>query len=195
MATARVKEKFRDWNLYHKIVAAGIAAMVFWTVLRALFVIDTAFEVQDERVLNAEPAAIWPFVVENQLRDNWTAELVRVQGVSVEVGRNRFLYWKRRYQEWRSYEVTSALVHERVFHTVQSSDEDERWWEVELEPVGPCQTRVKLRELIRPIAYEDRFWFFRVQDERQQRLAISLDALNRQLKEKGGLCEPPQTSD
>lgn len=191
----RVKERFRDWNLYHKAVAATVAAMVFWVFLRAVFVYDTAFELKAEKTINANPEALWPYIIGNPLRDNWIAELLRVQGVSVDVGRNRFLYWKRRYTQWRSYEVTTALVKERIFHTAQTSDLDERWWEVELEPLGPCRTKVKLRELIRPLEYKDRFWFFRVEEERQARLDVSLEALERQLKEKGGLCEPPSQSD
>jgi uncharacterized protein YndB with AHSA1/START domain len=182
------KERFRDWNLYHKGVAAAIAAMVFWVLLRAILVIDGAFEVREEGIIEANPEEIWPYITENAKRDDWTAELMRVQGVSVEVGRNRFLYWKRRYDQWRSYEVTTGLVQNRVFQTEQVSDEDRRWWYVTLDPIAPCQTRVTFREVIEPLAYKDRFWFFRVEEARQKRLAYSLEALERKLSSANSVC-------
>jgi len=176
------KDKFRDWNLYHKSIVAVVAAFAVSVGLRAYLVYDGAFEISDEMVLNASADEIWPWVVDNKKRADWQGEVIRVQGLSVEVGRKRLLYWKRGYKRWHSFETTTALVAERLFKSEQESDFDTRWFEVELVPESSCQTKVKLREVIRPNDYEDRFWFFRVEAERRQRLENSLSALERWLR-------------
>lgn len=183
-----VKDRFRDWGLYHKAVVAGIAAFVLSATVRAILVIDGAFELTDEIELDASASEIWPWVIENQKRPDWQGEVMRVQGLSSDVGRNRLVYWKRRFKQWRSYEVTTALVPERLFKAVQESDLDKRWWEVELIPDGECRTKVRLRELIQPLEYSERFWFFRVEEERQQRLKNSLNALERWVEKKKTRC-------
>ena len=182
------KDRFRDWGLYHKAVVATLAAVVFAIAVRAVMVIDGAFEFTDEIVIEASAAEIWPWVVENKKRTDWEGEIFRIQGRSNEVGRNRLVYWKRRYSRWRSYEVTTAMVAERLFETERESDLDRRWWRAELVPEAPCRTRVKLRELIQPEAYTDRFWFFRVKEERQQRLAHSVAALKRWVESEAQAC-------
>ena len=184
------KDRFRDWGLYHKSIVAAIAAFVLGVAVRAVLVIDGAFELKDEIVLEASTAEIWPWVVENLKRPNWQGEVMRVQGLSSDIGRNRLVYWKRGYDTWRSYEVTTALVQERVFRAVQESDFDKRWWEVELVPEGVCRTRVKFREVIQPTLYRDRFWFFRVEEERQQRLQASAAGLKRWVMYEKKACDP-----
>lgn len=189
-----VRERFSDWGLYHKIIVAVLAAVVVGVSSRAILVIDGAFEVTDEIVINAGASEIWPWVIDNKLRTDWQGEIIRIQGRSTDVGRNRLVYWKRRYARWRTYEVTTAVVAERLFETEQEGDMDRRWWRTELVPEGPCQTRVKLRELIQPHEYSDRFWFFRVDEERQQRLAHSVAALKRWVESKETSC-PAKAAD
>jgi len=173
------KEKFRDWNLYHKGIVAALAAFAVAVGIRAYLVYDGAFEVSAERVLDASAADIWPWVITNGKRADWQGEVLRIQGLSVDVGRKRLLSWKRGYERWQSFETTTTLVNERLFKSKQDSDFDTRWFEVELVPAGDCKTNVKLREIIQPTAYSERFWFFRIETERQQRLENSLDSLGR----------------
>jgi len=178
-SSVKAKDRFRDWNLYHKGIVAAFAAFVFVVCVRAFLVYDGAFEIVDRRVLNTSASNIWPWVVENKKRADWQGEIIRVQGLSVAVGRKRLLYWKRGYKQWRAFETTTALVTERLFKSTQESDFDMRWFEVELVPGGACRTEVKLREVIQPTDYSERFWFFNVQEERERRLENSLDALER----------------
>jgi len=173
------KDRYRDWGLYHKAVAAIVMALVLSVVVRAVMAIDSAYQIQNEIVIEASTADVWPWVIENDKRPNWQGEILRVNGVSTEVGRNRLVYWKRDYKRWRSYETTTALVVERLFKSEHDSDTDRRWWQIELVPESLCRTRVVLTEIIQPTAYEDRFWFFRVKAERQQRLENSVKALKR----------------
>ncbi len=176
----RYKDKFRDWNLYHKSVAAFVAALFVSVIYHAIIVYDGAFEYTDERIIEAPASEIWKFVTDNKNRVRWQGELILVNGLSIEEGRSRMLYWQRVYKRWRSWEQTTELVQERLFRSVQETDDDTHWWSVELEPLGECSTRVIIRDIIRPNAYEDRFWFFRRNDAAEdQRLEVSFNALER----------------
>ena len=182
------KERFRDWGLYHKLVAAMLVAMALSVVVRALLAIDAAYEVKDEIVIEASTAAIWPWVLENTKRADWQGEIVRVSGISSDKGSSRLVFWKRRYKTWRSYEITTALVKERLFRSEHDSDEDKRWWQIELVPEAPCRTKVIYTETIQPNAYEDRFWFFRVRDERQQRVENSVKSIKGWVEKTATIC-------
>ena len=188
------KDRFRDWGLYHKLVATAVVAFAFATGLRAFLVIDGAFELTEEVVLAANPDEVWPWIVENDKRPDWQGEITRVQGLSSDIGRNRLVYWKRGYSRWRSFELTTALVVGRLFKSEQESDFDRRWWQVELFQLEPCRTRVVLKEVIRPTEYKDRFWFFRVEEERQQRLIDSVEALKRWVESEPSVCRPDEAT-
>ncbi len=179
MARRKPKDRFRDWGLYHKAVAAFVVSLIIGVIYRALIVIDGAFEITDERLIHAPAEQVWEFVIDNKNRVRWQGELIEVAGFSIEEGDTRMLSWQRVYDRWRSWETTTDLIPFRVFKTHQEADEEERWFSVDLAPKGKCSTLVKLRELIRPKAYNDRFWFFRVSDVHQKRLAVSLEALDR----------------
>jgi hypothetical protein len=188
------KERFRDWGLYHKAVAAVAVAAILSVVVRALLMIDAAFELRAQVTLDVSAAEIWPWIIGNLRRSDWQGEITKVQGLSTDVGRSRLLYWKRGYDEWSSYEKTTALVPERLFKVAQDSDFDNRWWQVELVPLSPCKTRVKLVEIIQPLEYRDRFWFFQVREERQARLENSVKALKRWIGETAKPCSAADTA-
>ncbi len=181
-------DRFRDWGLYHKAVAALVAGVVLSVVVRALIAIDAAYEIKDQIVIEASAAEIWPWVIENDKRSDWQGEVIRLNGVSTDVGRSRMLYWKRDYKRWRSYEVTTEIVPQRRLKTEQESDIDRRWWQVELVPQSPCRTRVILTEHIKPTLYADRFWFFQVREQRQKRLENSVRDLKRWVEKTSKAC-------
>ena len=187
---AKVKDKFRDWNLFHKAIVAALVAFGLSVLVKAYFAIDGAYELKEERIIPASAAAIWPWVTENLKRPHWQGEVIRVQGLSTEVGRRRLLFWQRQFENWRSSEVTTALVQERLFSVEQESDFDTRWLEVELTPLGPCETKVTMTEIIQPALFSDRFFFFRVREKRQQRLANSLPYLENWVLKSTPTCAP-----
>ena len=193
-----VRDRFRDWNLLHKSVVAFIAAVAISLSFRAFIVIDAAFQTEQEIILPYDSAVIWPWVTDNQNRARWQAELIdlqRLMGVADTPGSTRLLFWKKRYKRWQAVEQTSEVVQERLFATLQESDGDQRWFRVELTPLGQCQTRVVIRETIRPLAYTDRFWFFRYSGDHADRLKVSLAALDRWLGKVAPACEAtPVTS-
>ena len=175
----KYRDSFKDWNLYHKGVAAFITALVVSVLYHGYVVYGGAFEFKREQVIEAPVAEVWSFVTDNENRVRWQGELTLVNGLSFEEGRSRMLYWQRVYRRWRAWEETTELVQERVFRTRQEADHEVRWWSVELEPITPCQTKVVIRDVIRPNAYKDRFWFFRESDAQEKRMDVSIGALER----------------
>ena len=182
------KDHFRDWGLYHKAVAALITALVLSVFVHAIFAIDSAYEVSDEIVIEANTADIWPWLIENKKRSDWQGEILKVVGTSVDVGRTQLVSWRRDFKHWRSYEVTTALVKERLFKSEHDMDTEKRWWQIELVPKGPCSTLVKYTETIQPIKYDDRFWFFKVIDARRQRLENSVKSLKKWVEKTRETC-------
>jgi len=183
------KDRFRDWGLYHKLVATLLVAMVFSVMVRLLLAIDAAYEVKSEIIIETSAAEVWPWLVDNRKRADWQGEIMWVSGVSAEAGTSRLVFWKRRYQHWRSYELITALVKERLFRSEHQSDEDTRWWQIELVPETVCRTKIVYTETIRPRAYQDRFWFFRVRDERKERLTESVKSLKSWAEQSAVSCD------
>lgn len=186
-----MKDRFRDWNLYHKSVVAVLAAFAVSIVFRLILVIDAAFEVTEEVVLPYDAEAIWAWVTQDENRGRWQAELVdvqRLQGNETEAGSTRLVFWKKRGKRWHAVEQTSEVLPGRVFATIQESDDDQRWFRVELRPEDTCSTRIRVSEVIRPKAYSDRFWFFREADEHEEKWGTSLEALDRWLGRRAPEC-------
>ncbi|MFC4348929.1 hypothetical protein ACFO5Q_13835 [Kordiimonas lipolytica] len=178
----KVKDRFRDWNLLHKSVVALIAAFFVSVAYRAVIVIDSAFEVQQEAVLPYAAETIWPWIYTPERRSNWQAwqiDYAPYMGAPDKVESTRLARWKKEYKRWHAVERTTEVVQARVYATVQESDKDTRWFRVELTPEGPCSTRVRLYDMVRPKGYEERFWFFTSLDDEQKRVDASLKALDR----------------
>lgn len=188
-----MKDRFRDWNIYHKCVAAFVAAMAFGVVLRAVLVIDTAFEVNDRRVFAASAETIWALMSTDEERDKWQAEmidLVELTGPTTEAGATRLLFWKRGLRRWQSVERTRDMLTGRVLGMVQSSDNDTRWVTMTLDVLDTCQTELVIEEIIEPANYLDRFWFFSQRTIHENRLASSLDAMERWVSIEDPVCGP-----
>ncbi|TNE62272.1 MAG: SRPBCC family protein [Alphaproteobacteria bacterium] len=186
-----VQDRFRDWNLLHKSVAALVAAFFVAVAIHAVRVREAAFALDDSRVLPYSAETIWPWLTDYRNRARWQAELIdlsRMSGDVTDYNSTRLLFWKRRYTHWQAVEQTKEIVENRLFATIQESDFDYRWFRIELEPVGPCSTRVTMHEVIQPLRYTDRFWFFRDHDERRGRLTLSLDALDDWLGKTAPAC-------
>lgn len=187
----KVKDRFRDWNLLHKATIAVIAAFFISVLFRAVLVIDAGFEMEEEIILPYDTTTIWPWVYSMERRSDWQGELVdlvKYTGDAAKTNSTRLLYWKRGYRRWQAVEQTTEVVQERLYATIQESDIDQRWFRVELTPTGPCETKVRLYEIIRPKDYEARFWFFTRRGEAADRLAISLGALDRWLGDSAPAC-------
>lgn len=186
-----MKDRFSDWNLYHKTVAALMTAFAFGIVLRGILVIDTAFEVKDDRTISASSAAIWHLMSVDTERDKWQAELLDVAaltGPSSETGATRLLFWKRGLKRWQAVERTREVLQQRVLSFEQSSDQDSRWVTMNLDEEDVCRTRLSITEIIEPAEYLDRFWFFFRRTAHEDRLAASLDAMERWAKVSDPTC-------
>ncbi len=186
-----VKDRFRDWNLYHKSVVAALVAFGVSIVVRLILVIDAGFEISEEAVLPYSAEAIWPWVTNDENRERWQAELIdlqRLKGNELENGATRLVFWKKQGKRWHAMEQTSEVLPGRVFATIQESDNDQRWFRIELKPEGPCSTRVSISEVIRPKAYNARFWFFRESGDHQEKWGTSLEALERWLGKRAPAC-------
>ena len=180
-----MKDRFSEWNLYHKSVAALVVALGFGLVLRALLVIDTAFEVEGERVIDASAEAVWTLMATDAERDKWQAEmldLVELTGPTNEVGATRLLFWKRGSKRWQAVERTRNVLEGRVLEFEQSADKDMRWVTMTIEAIEPCKTKLSIVEIIEPAVYLDRFWFFNERSVHEKRLNASFDAMQRWTK-------------
>ncbi len=187
-----MKDRFRDWNLYHKSVAALVAALGVGVVLRAILVIDTAFQVEGERIVNAGADTIWALMATDAERDKWQAEmvdLVELTGPTDEASATRLLFWKRGLKRWQAVERTRSALPGRQLELEQSADKDTRWVTMNLEVIGPCQTKVSIVEIIEPEAYLDRFWFFNERTLHENRLNASFDAMERWASAAEPACE------
>lgn len=188
-----VKDSFRDWNLLHKSVIVLIVAFFVGIVYNAVNVIDGAFLLEEETTLPYDAETIWPWIYDAERRPDWQAYVIDstpYTGDPQEAGSTRLIFWQKGYDRWHAIERTSEVVQARLYSTYQESDQDRRWLRLELEPIGPCATRIRIEETVFPLDYEERFWFFRHRDEAQERLTISLKALERWLGTKEGVCKP-----
>lgn len=187
-----VKDRFRDWNLYHKSIVVAIGTAIVWIIAWAIIVYDNAFEFTHEETLPYSPAAIWPVIVADENRPRWAAELVdigRLSGVAGEQDTTRLLFWRQDFKRWQAVERISSVLPERLLKSVQEADKDHRWVTIELVPEGNCQTKVILTEVILPLDYNDRFWFFRKTEQHEKRLATSHRALKRWVEDLNPVCE------
>ncbi len=177
-----MRDRFSDWSLYHKLVLAFVAALGVGIVIRAILVIDTAFEVTYQRDVNASAETVWSWVSGDTNRDKWQAELmdlVELTGPSTEPGATRLVFWKRGLRRWQAVERTRDIIPGRVLSLYQSSDQDTRWVSISLQVIDTCTTTVTIEEIIEPSEYLKRFWFFNQRPLHNQRMAASLDALER----------------
>lgn len=190
-----MKDRFRDWNLYHKSIVTVLVAMAFGIVLRALLVIDTAFEVVGEMEVPADAETVWHWVTSDEDRDKWQAELVdlvQLTGPTLESGATRLVFWQRGSRRWQAVERTGSVLPGRVVSLTQESDEDNRWITVTLDDVGDCRTMLRIEEIIVPVAYADRFWFFNHRSAHEKRLNSSFDALARWMATAAPECASDQ---
>ncbi|MFC3052430.1 SRPBCC family protein [Kordiimonas pumila] len=178
----RPKDRFRDWNLYHKSVVGLLCSIAVAMVVHAALVYDGAFHIKHEKLISVEAATLWPWIISDDNRDRWTTELIDtgvLSGDAGQKGTTRLLFWKRGTKRWHSLEKVTESLPGRVFASYQESDMDKRWLRIDLVPAGPCQTRVEIEETIFPVTYKDRFWFFLSKDDQDKRVIGSLDALDR----------------
>lgn len=186
-----VKDRFRDWNLYHKTIVLALVACVLWVAAWAVMVVDGAFEFEHEETLPYSASAIWPWVVGDAARPRWTAELVDIGELTGEAGEaetTRLLFWRRGYKRWQAVERVTNAVQERIVSFAQDSDIDQRWFSVELVPVSACETRIILKETVFPLEYAKRFWFFQETDIAEMRLSESHRALARWVADTAQAC-------
>lgn len=192
-----MREKFRDWNLYHKSIVIVLAAVAFGTLVRAILVFDTAFQVTNEKIIEASPDQVWLWMTDETNRARWQAELISVvslSGETVEKDTMRLIFWQRGFKRWQSAETTLDLIPERILVLRQSSDNDTRWITISLEIIEKCKTRVTIDEIIEPSHYADRFWFFNERPLHEMRLETSLNDLGRWLQETDTTCQPKATT-
>ena len=187
-----MKDRFKDWNLLHKSVVAVLAALFVGVAVRAIVAIDAGFELKHEAVVPYATSDVWSLITSNKGRIRWQGQLVDIQrltGEPTETGSTRLIFWKVGYKAWHAVEQTREVLPERVFATIQESDKDHRWFRVELTPEGDCSTRVKISEIIRPVAYNKRFWFFREMEEHEAKWDASFEALERWLATSATACK------
>lgn len=187
-----MKDRFRDWNWYHKTIVTLLAAVAFGTFVRALLVIDTAFEIKGEATLNAPADTIWAWMISEDDRDKWQAGLIdvaRLTGDTAERGTTRLVFWRKGNKRWQALETTMGVIPGRVLELMQSADQDTRWITLEIEPDATCRTRLVITEIIEPTAYNDRFWFFSEREHHEKRMAASLTALGRWMETAAPDCQ------
>lgn len=176
-----MRDKFRDWNLYHKSIVILLAAIGFGLFVRAIIVFDTAFEVKGSAIIHADAATTWLWITDDKNRTRWQAEmvgLVRLTGNTSELDSTRLAFWQRGKDRWQSTERTTGLIPERALSLIQQADIDKRWLNLSLEVIAPCQTRLTIDEIIEPTSYSDRFWFFKNRNIHDTRLETSFKSLN-----------------
>lgn len=191
-----VKESFQDWNLFHKAVVMFFVILFSAALARGIFVIEGGtYLVQAERAFPFNPGQIYPWLVEGENRARWQAEVtefLRFSGDDYEVGSTRRAYHKRDGEEWFAFEQTTEAETGLQYKTVQQDDIklEDRSVEVLLQSSKACQSKLVMKEVIHARDYADRYWAFLDVSDRERRLEISLDALERWLQTAKLECKP-----
>lgn len=183
----------KGWNLYHKTAMIIVVAFFFSLFLRALVSIDGgAIRSQAELSIEAPASELWTLIIEPENRVRWEAhviDMVRMSGTSGEEESSHLVFWRTpRMKRWQSIEGTMEVVPERLIMFQRQSDVADRWLEVSLTPDGPCRTTVMLKEHYRPVDYGRRYWAFLESDALEERLVVSLGALERWASSTGIEC-------
>ena len=179
-----MKLPMQGWNLYHKAVMTLVVAFFFGLFLRAVVSVSGGGIPSESSIdIDRSAASLWPLVTDNANRIRWEAHVIditRLSGLPVEPGSTRLVFWKTpRLKRWQSLEGTLETVPERRLYLRRESDTAQRWFEITLDPQGPCRTRVTIREQYRPKAYGKRYMAFLESGDLQDRLDISAQALDR----------------
>ena len=188
-------QMLEGWNLYHKSAVFALWGMGALAVARAVIAIDGGtYEVTATRTVAASPEAIWPWITKAENRTRWQAKLVDMSplmGDPGEVDSTRMLFWRDRHHHWTAIEATREVLPGRLYRTVQQSDADTRIQRIDLVPGGECQTEIMVTEQIRPSSYTERVMSFLVSGDDEERLEVSLEALDRWLRDSGAGCAAP----
>ena len=189
-----VKDSFQDWNLFHKSVVMFFVILFSAALARGVFVVEGGtYLVEVEKNLSYSPNIIGPWINDNENRARWQAqvtEFLKFSGATDEVGSTRRVYYRRDGEEWFSFEQTTVSEPNKSYKTIQQDDVllEDRSFEVIIEPISGCESKIILKEVIFPRDYSDRYWAFMEKSARRDRLKVSVDALERWLKSTGAEC-------
>ena len=153
----------QGYNLYHKSIILGFWFIVFVMLLRAgLMMVGGQFEIKTERIIQASPAAIWPWVTENKNRARWQAhvtDIILMNGDVEQENSVRMLFWKENGKRWSAREATRTALRPEFFSTLQESEKSTRILTIDLTAIAACETRVVISEIIEPKLFSGRFLF------------------------------------
>ncbi len=190
-----VKDRFQDWGLFHKSVVIFFVILFSAALARGVFVVEGGtYLIKAEQVFSFDPEQINPWIVESENRVRWQAEVtdfLKYSGDERKVGSTRRVDHRRDGEEWVSFEQTTEIEPNKLYKTVQADEVklEDRSFEVTMQSVNSCQTKVVIKEIIFPRRYFDRYWAFLDKSQRQKRLKVSLNALDRWLQTSKTKCE------
>ncbi|UTW54869.1 hypothetical protein [Kordiimonas sp. SCSIO 12610] len=191
-----VKERFQDWDIFHKSVVLFFVLIFSAALARGVFVVEGGtYLVTEERIVSFDAEQIYPWIAESENRARWQAqvtEFLKFSGTDYELGSTRRAYYRRDGEEWFAFEQTNEIEANRKYKTVQQDDVqfEARSLEVTIEPMGNCSSKVVMTEVIFPNQYSDRYWAFLDKGAKSERLKVSLAALDRWLNTADLKCSP-----
>lgn len=176
------------WSLYHKVTYGFVFLLVALIVVKGVTAIEGgAYKVEKTRHIEAPADVVWHWITDPELRTRWEAHIVdtiRQKGDPAIPGSTRRLFWRDQGKRWNGLERTSDLIPGERYQSYEESDQDTRSRMIELaEDPGACVTTVRFVEIIRHETYQFRFFSFFRQQRAADRLAVSLDALQRWMTE------------
>lgn len=190
-----VKDRFQDWGLFHKLVVIFFVILFSAALARGVFVVEGGtYLVKAEQIFPFDPEQINPWIVESENRVRWQAEVtdfLKYSGDERKVGSTRRVDHRRDGEEWVSFEQTIEIEPNKLYKTVQADEVklEDRSFEVTMQSVSSCQTKVVIKEVIFSRRYFDRYWAFLDKSKKQKRLKVSLNALDRWLQTSKIKCD------
>lgn len=118
-------------------------------------------------------------------------DIGELTGEAGEADTTRLLFWRRKFKRWQAVERVTNVLPQRLISYLQESDIDQRWFTVELVPVTECETRIIMKEVIFPLEYAKRFWFFRETEAAENRLTAAQRALGGWVESANPTCTTP----
>jgi hypothetical protein len=198
------KDRFRDWGWFHKSVVFVFAGLALSAVFRLIVTYDAGqFLVKEERIIPRSAEAIWPWIVDSENRVRWQVHLTEIDcvkggpnetGITCQtgtpdvIGSARLLTYI--YDGETSYprETTTDASTAEYFKTYQASDLEERSLEISLEPLGSCETKVTVSEIIYYRNFATRYWSFYTKKDDQERIDSSISSLEDWVMKKTEEC-------
>lgn len=187
------KRVLNGWTVYHLSLVGVFAAALLFAGINALIMRSSGgYEISAQATLPYAADTLWQWTIENDKRSKWQVgiyDLSRLHGEPEELDSTRMLFFRSGEEKWTGVELTLEATAPSKWISQQETFTSLHIYNVSLEALGPCKTRVTLHEITELYDFTERFWLFWNRGEHVERLEYSLRQLKTWMGHKGEVCE------